>query len=344
MVECDLAKVEVAGSNPVSRSGELMEVYRTKDGLVSKYVHDDGSETAIKTVSSCGNIVNKATGKVEPVEVDRNKFSVFVSSSVGCPVGCKFCYLTVKKYPYHRLSPMAIYNNVKEALSAEVKHKPELNKKFMKLSWMGMGDAFLLNPVDLRRLSCKIIEWATYERLVAGLEGIDIATVMPRDNNGWPYQLAKLNDSCDKYKINPSSKDRSNVRIFYSLHSVANRKSLIPCSKHGAPVKDLQLLNKVRQWYGIDIILHYMFLEGVNDSESDLFRLFWLSNDITGDTEIRFLRFNECKHSPYKESPNFDDLVKLCSEKLPRIKYQISAGSEIKAACGQFLCLTNAEK
>ena len=50
-----------------------MEVYRTQDDQVSKYIHDSGAETAIKTVSSCDNVVNKITGNVDLIEVDRNK-------------------------------------------------------------------------------------------------------------------------------------------------------------------------------------------------------------------------------------------------------------------------------
>jgi adenine C2-methylase RlmN of 23S rRNA A2503 and tRNA A37 len=315
-----------------------MEVYRTKDGLVSKYVHDDGSETAIKSVSSCGNILNKATGKIEPVEVDRNKFSVFISSSVGCNLGCKFCYLTTKKYPYHKLSMAEIFNNVKEALTAEVTEKPQLRKKYMKLSWMGMGDAFLLDPIALREVSNKILIWAVRDKGVAvGVDGIDIATMLPVSIPGWPHHLAALNDDCFGYRINPHSKDRSNLRIFYSLHKFSDRKDLMPSSRYNDVANDLQLLNQFKQWYGVDIILHQLFLEGVNDTEHELRQIKSAIDCLIPDTELRILRFNECKDSVYKESSRFDALVKMYSDALPKIKYQISAGSEIQAACGMFL-------
>lgn len=322
-----------------------MEVYRTEDGQVSKYIHDDGSETAIKTVSSCANEVNKINGDVIPIDMERNKFSVFVSSSVGCPIGCKFCYLTVKKFPYHKLKPREIFNNVAEALSEEIKFKPELRKKYMKLSWMGMGDAFLMDPRDLCNITSDILEWSIGSKNFAhGLDGIDISTVMPRENTGWPHAIAKLNDEFySRFKRNPSSKDRSVVRLFYSLHSMMDRPSLIPINRFNVPVCDISLLAKVREWYGIDVILHHMFLEGINDDDRTLKQIHVLVNNILKDAEVRILRFNECKNSPFKESKNFDELVRKYAQELPRIKYQISAGSEIKAACGQFLCLTNAE-
>jgi adenine C2-methylase RlmN of 23S rRNA A2503 and tRNA A37 len=314
-----------------------MEIYRTEDGKVSKYVHEDGSETTIKSTSSCGNIFNKMTGKMESVEIDRNKFSVFVSSSVGCPAGCKFCHLTINNYPYRKLSAIEIFNNVKEALTSEVQYKPELRKKYMKLSWMGMGDAFLLDPVDLRSISNKIIMWAIRDKGVAiGIDGIDIATMMPMSKPGWPHHLAALNDDLFEYRVNPHSKGRSNLRIFYSLHKFNDRKYLMPASRFNDPANDLQLLNQFKQWYGIDIILHQLFLDGINDNENELSHIKAAINCLIEDVEVRILRYNTDKDSPYKESGRFDELVSLYSNVLPKVKYQISSGSEINAACGMF--------
>lgn len=331
-------------SNQWSKSTEAsnVEVYRSKDGQVAKYVHADGSETTIKTVASCANELNLATGMIEPIEVDRRKFTVFVSASVGCPVGCKFCYLTTKKFPYHKLTPQQIINNVKEAVNAEVQVKPELRKKYVKLSWMGMGDAFLMKPADLANTSYELATWIVGDSGRAfGLDGVDIATCYPRANYGWPHHIAVLNDRLEeRFRLNPNRPDRSAVRLFYSLHGFMQRPRLIPASRKDAPISDLQDLQRVREWYGIDVILHHMFLEGCNDSESTMGVLKTLVDDYIPGVELRILRFNECKGSSFKESSRFDELVKLYAANFPKIKYQISPGSEIQAACGQFLCLT----
>jgi adenine C2-methylase RlmN of 23S rRNA A2503 and tRNA A37 len=141
--------------------------------------------------------------------------------------------------------------------------------------------------------------------------------------------------------INPNSIGRSIVRIFYSLHKVMNREMIIPGGMPGAPISNLEELDQFSKWYGNDIILHHMFIEGINDDESELEQIKLLLTNVIPGAELRILRFNECKGSSYKESSRFDELVKLCAKNLPKVKYQISAGSEIKAACGQFLCLTN---
>jgi adenine C2-methylase RlmN of 23S rRNA A2503 and tRNA A37 len=112
-----------------------MEVYRTINGHVAKYVHDDGSETAIKTTPP-GEVGCGGYGSIG------NKYNIFISTSVGCPVSCKFCYLTVKKCPYHKLTARDVVLNVLDALTAELKERPGLRDMYTKISWMGMGDGF----------------------------------------------------------------------------------------------------------------------------------------------------------------------------------------------------------
>lgn len=310
-----------------------MEVYKTKDNKVSKYIHDDGSETAIKTVNSCGNIFNKITNKIEPIEVDRNKYTVFISSSVGCPVGCEFCYLSSKDIPYYKLKPNQIIENFKEALEENVKENEDIRKKYIKLSWMGMGDALLLDPYDLREMSEYMISWAVGNKNFAmGIDGVDISTTMPRECNGLPYQLGMLNDYLrNRHRRNPTSLKRSVVRVFYSLHDIENRKKLIPMSSDVQ--SDLERLFEIKRIYGLNIIIHHLLLKGINDNESYIGKI----KDLIKDLELRILRYNKCERSNFEETNKFDELVRLYAENLPKVKYQTSSGSEVKAACGMFL-------
>ena len=318
-----------------------MEVYRTQDGQVAKYVHDDGSETAIKTTSSCSNVYDKETGKIVPIDVERGKFSMFISSSVGCPIGCRFCYLTVKKFPYHKLGARRIANNARKALEAELKEKPELKEKYLKLSWMGMGDALLLPPEDIGHATQSILDAALFRYGIKGMDGVDISTVLPPKAKGWPFHLGVLNGILLDYKRNPHSKGRSPLRMFYSLHEMGNKqKKLVPIKKRNV-WKDLETLNEFSYWYNVNIIIHHLFLEGINDTRSHVEGLKLLIDRTCPDAELRVLRYNECPNSKFKESSRFDELVKYSAEIIPKVKYQVSAGSEIKAACGQFLCIRN---
>lgn len=315
-----------------------MEVYRTKDGQVAKYVHDDGSETAIKTISSCDNTFGEESDKV------RNKYSLFVSISVGCFMKCKFCYLTVKNYPFYILEKKDILNNVKEALKAEVENNPELKDKYVKLAWMGMGDAYLY-PQVVNDLTIEILDWIMENGYARGFDGVDLATSYPWGAQGFTAfeanPLIGLNKRLSKYEYNPDhnfDNTRSRFRLFYSLHSVdqETRTSLITRSK---PVKEaISNLESICSVAKVNLIYHYLFFEGVNDSKEAINELVAFMNEPRRHQhELRVLRFNSCDGSKYKESPLFDIIVKGLSVRVPRLKYQISTGSEIKAACGQFI-------
>ena len=108
---------EVCAENKELEKRIVMKLFRTEDQLVSKYVHDDGSETAIKCVSSCDTIKNPISGELEINSIDRNKYSIFVSASAGCFMKCDFCYLTMKEMKYQKLTTNQVLQNLKDAIS-----------------------------------------------------------------------------------------------------------------------------------------------------------------------------------------------------------------------------------
>lgn len=309
-----------------------MEVYRTENGHVAKYVHDDGSETAIKTIPE-GEVGCGGYGNIG------NKYNIFISSSVGCPVNCKFCYLTVKKCPYHKLSAKAITLNVLDALNNELEVRPELRNMYTKLSWMGMGDAFL-DLETVYDVTEDLIQYIQSFEMSAGIDGVDIATTLPKIPTSDINYVRALSDCVWDAHLNPKrayikGTNRQPFRIFYSLHSAKEdiRESLIPHS-----VDVLEAVNYLKQLelQGITVILHHMFFDGVNDDLEDvhyILSLLTLFNNI----ELRLLRFNKCDGTSFEESKNFDKLVDLLYETHRNIKTQISPGEEVFASCGMFL-------
>jgi adenine C2-methylase RlmN of 23S rRNA A2503 and tRNA A37 len=304
-----------------------MEVYRSEDMRVAKYVHDDGSETAIKAIQ-----IQEFGGVYGAVN---NKYNVFISTSVGCPVGCKFCYLTVKRCPYYKLSTDSIVGNVVSAIREELGVNKELYNMYTKLSWMGMGDAFL----DLGLMSEVTIKVASIlkeEGLSLGIDCVDISTTMPLVDYDCVDKLKSLSNTLNKgFNINPMRGRASVVRVFYSLHSSVNktRVKLIPI---GASVTvAMDILSHIKG-SGISTTIHHMFFEGINDSEEEVSSVSKLLKGV-GDTELRLLRFNKCPGTLYTESSKFDSIVEVLYKDHKNIKVQSSPGSEVKAACGQFL-------
>ncbi len=281
-----------------------MEVYRTEDN--SKYIHDDGSETIIKTS-----------------ETNTSMFTVSISSSVGCSLGCKYCYLTIQNYPYQELSPKQIFENIKIAVSKEIKLKPELRKKYIRLDWSGMGDAFLLDPIELRHISNKIISWSVTDAGAAiGIDSIHITTMLPEVKPGWPHQLALLNDDCFNYRINPQKNKVSNLQLFYSLNRFHNRNLLMPASRANTPISDLHLLNQFKQWYGVDIILNQLLIEGENDTTEELKKLKSAIYNIINNVEVNIIRLDSYGDLKYKESKKFNNLVQMYIKNLPKVTCQ----------------------
>lgn len=304
-----------------------MECYRTKDGTVAKYIHDDGSETAIKTTPSIkfgGNYGNVT-----------NKFNVFISYSVGCPVGCKFCYLTVKKCPYYKLSSEQIVANVLKAIRAEILVRPDLQNMYCKLSWMGMGDACFDAKLTFEA-TCDIINGIFKYKLCKGIDGVDVASTLPRKLKHIGY-INDLHNLIGQPDLNPKRKYQSPwecVRFFYSLHSAVNttRERLIPNSLSLEEAKEIIGEIKVR------LFVHHMLFERINDSTKELEKLIsFMQSPFISGAELRLLRFNACEGTDFVESKEFNSIVKWLYSNYDNIKVQSSPGSEVKAACGQFL-------
>jgi len=313
-----------------------MEIFNNTDNSVTKYLHDDGSETCIKVVPSAKLNFNELTGGLEMLKKEKQKYSVIISHSSGCPIGCKMCYLTIKKYPYHPIKYYDITNNVIQAIQAKVEDNPSLKSKYIKLCWMGMGDAFL-DLTKVRVVTTQILTYVFRNNLALGLDGVDVGTVWPKKVKNLT-ELNILNQRLKKYDSNPyNTKDRSPLRIFYSLHRPDSGKDtyLIPNSAVLSSIE--HKLRDLKDLCGIDVIFHQLFIEGETDFPWVITELKTMFNYFFKGFELRILRYNECKDSPYKESPKFNTIIRELDGSVDKLKYQVSPGSEIKAACGQFI-------
>lgn len=326
-----------------------MELHLSDDTLTTKYIHDDQSETSIKMVQSCDNHIDNE-GNIVATLSERNKYSVFLSSSTGCPLSCTFCHLTIKKQKYTKRSQLDLINNAKEAITAQYNANPDIANRYIKICWMGMGEA-ILSPVNTVTITIMLIDWALRNGYAKGVDGVDISTVLPTIHINWVEPFQRLNNELLKYNLNPAShivvhgsdestlkqyNNRSPLRIFYSLHTSdqAKRDILIPKT---APLDDaIDQLTTYSESNKYNVIFHLLFMEGINDSDQDMTELleFIKTNNLT-NYEFRVLRYNGVPGHDIQESHRFTPLVKQLTI-LPNLKAQISAGKEVLAACGQF--------
>lgn len=309
-----------------------MEIYQTKDKKVTKYIHDDGSETAIK------HSFEQPTEKHGEFSKITNKFNVFISSSVGCNIKCSFCYLTLKNVPFFRLTKEEITKNIIDAITHQINTFPHLKDQYVKLSWMGMGDAGV-NFQKTIEATEMIISEILKKQLCKGIDNIDISTMMPTSfkKGSLKDYVHKLNALLDGVPINPLRKLDPKIRIFYSLHSGLDsvRRTMIPQSKDiNSALNELKTISSDKA----KIIIHHMFLDKVNDSPRDIQNLIKIMTDPEmKNYQLRILRYNKCDHSIHEESQQFVDIINRLHDHDINMKVQISPGSSVKAACGQFL-------
>lgn len=325
------------------------DVYRTEDGSVSKYIHEDGSETAIKLVKSTQNVLNPITNKIDTLKTDRNKYSIFISSSVGCYMKCKFCHLTLKNSEYIKISSAQVLNNLKEAVLDAINFNPDMKDRYIKLSWMGMGDA-INNPEMVYNVTIDLLNWIFENNLAIGLDGVDLSTVLPPiKDSSWIGIFHNLENELRRFKINPAynmdnaqfannSYSHKNIfRLFYSLESgiQEERDKVIP---KAMKLKDaVVMLKEYESNSKYPVIFHQLIVEDLNDSEENIKSIIDFINNNFPDNELRILRYNFCAKSLFKESDNFYNQLKKIADNVNFLKVQVSPGTEVSAACGQFI-------
>lgn len=326
-----------------------MESFISQNGAVAKFIHADGSETAVKVVKSCSNFKNPETGHIETEWVDRAKYSVFISASLGCYMKCKFCHLTIKDSQYKKLQTEQVVANVKEAILAEIERQPDMRNRYVKLCWMGMGDA-VNQPDMVYNATLELMDWIMSNQFAVGLDCVDVSTVLPPVDDDWIPIFKDLDWALRQYPVNPNSfkkeqaelsnqkeyAGRSRFRLFYSVHSAIQetREGMVPKAMRLA---DALPRLKAYQENGPNLLLHTVFVEGLNDGPAEVDTLLaWLKEHFP-TTELRVLRYNYCNKSPYREMSSIDTAVMRLAAEHPSLKVQTSAGDEVSAACGQFL-------
>lgn len=311
-----------------------MQIIESKNKLTTKYIHKDGSETSFK-MSHSGRFSSEDL--IVPVTQDKNKYSLVISCSKGCQMKCTFCHLTQKNSDFSPLTTAQVAQNLKDVIFDQVQKNPEVKSKTIKLCWMGMGEA-ILKPEMVQEVSMEVIDWALENGYASGVDGIDISTVLPKISNKWHTAIEKLIKDTAHYPRNAhNANNRTLVRLFYSLHSANQemRDELIPNSKSiDVAIKSLK---ELKQKTGVDLVFHYMFMEGVNDHVEAVDELVSLySKNELIDSELRILRYNRATNGVV-ESLNLKPIIEKLEKTIPILKVQHSSGESVDSACGMFV-------
>ncbi len=242
--------------------------------------------------------------------VKERKFTICVSSQVGCKIGCSFC-LTAKGGFKRDLSASEI---VAQVLSLKKDNQIAQNRR-VNIVYMGMGE-----PLDNMENVVKAI------KIFNEKNGLDIG--MRRQTistSGLSSQIKKLGEM------------NLGVLLAISLHAVDDRlrEKLMPINR---AYNIESVINAVRN-FPIDqrkrVMFEYLVMKDLNDSLDSAKKLVKLLHGIKA--KVNLIYFNPYPGSEFKR-PTDDDMLRF-KEYLNNhgviCTIRQSKGLDISAACGQ---------
>ncbi|HLP04012.1 MAG TPA: 23S rRNA (adenine(2503)-C(2))-methyltransferase RlmN [Paludibacter sp.] len=234
---------------------------------------------------------------------DNERFTLCVSTQVGCKMGCLFC-MTGKQGFQGNLTSGEIVNQIQSL--------PEFDK-LTNIVYMGMGE-----PLD---------------NVEAVLDSIEILT------SPWGYNWSPKRITVSTIGIIPAMLtflEKSNVHLALSLHSPFDdeRRELMPI-QNVYPLKDV--IAAIKGWdFGRQrrISFEYIMFKKLNDTPRHVSELVKLLSGIR--CRINLIRFHPIPGTPL-EGTSYEDIVDFQNRLKARgltVTVRASRGEDIFAACG----------
>lgn len=283
---------------------ELINHEIAKDGT-EKFLFKLKDNHTVETV-----LIKMKDERIENGKKKEAKYTVCVSTQVGCKVGCAFC-LTAKGGFVRNLSAGEIVAQV--WFMKKFKNFDE--NKALNIVYMGMGE-----PLDNYENLVKAI------KIIAHHDGMNIA---PRRQT--------ISTSGIAPKIRKLGEEKLGVNLAISLHAVDDnlREELIPLNK----AYNIQsVIDAVRE-FPIDkrkkVMFEYLVIKDVNDDLSSAKKLIKLLNGIP--SKVNLIYFNPYPGSPYKrpDEETMKKFQRFLLDKGITCTIRESKGIDISAACGQ---------
>lgn len=255
--------------------------------------------------------------KVETVLIPFFKrFTVCLSSQVGCAMKCSFCYTGTQGLTRHLKAHEIIGQYLQAKKFLEENSAADTSVMTPNIVLMGQGEP--LHNFDEVKKALEIM--LNPLGLALGPRQITLSTA------GFLPGLKRFNDL-------------PKVNLALSLHSAFNdvRKTLIPITGQ-YPLEDIfQALDEVKLMKRQFVTYEYLLIDGINDRDEDVEEL----HKILGKRKaiINIIPFNPFPGSDFKRPSTAQ--VDLFKEKLVaknlRTLIRTTKGSDILAACGQLV-------
>lgn len=248
---------------------------------------------------------------VESVLIPGNqKFTVCVSSQVGCKLGCKFCATGTLGFK-RNLTPGEIFNQVMEAKKAAEEQGLTLSN----IVFMGMGEPLL-----------------NYDNVLSAIGHLTAADGLAMS----PYRIT-VSTAGIPDKIRRLADDGVRFNLAISLHSAKEdiRTSLMPVNKAYSLSDIAESLKYFVEKTGTRPTFEYLLLKDINDRQDDAKTLARFCKQFP--VKINIIEYNAVEGSGFRHSPdkNRDEFVQYLESCNMVVNIRRSKGKDIDAACGQ---------
>ncbi len=252
--------------------------------------------------------------KVETVLIPfNNKYSICLSSQVGCAMNCSFCF-TGEQGLKRNLTTSEIVGQFLQAWRWLAANRPG-EERILNIVFMGQGEP--LHNFDAVKKACEI--FLSQHGTSIGVQKITISTA------GYIPGLKRW------------SEEIPGVNLALSLHSpfTEKRNELIPINKKYPLDEVLAYIDKVPLNKKQFITYEYILIKDFNDAPDDAKKLGML---LSGKRAyINLIPFNEFPGARYQR-PDFDRVEQfkavLDTFKIPTL-IRGTKGDDVLAACGQ---------
>lgn len=252
--------------------------------------------------------------KIESVLIpvaDDKRFTVCVSTQVGCSLTCKFC-ATGKMGRIRNLDAGEIYDQVVEV------NKQCLEKfghPLTNIVYMGMGEPLLNYASTMKSID-----------LITSPDGLGMsAKRITVSTAGIAKMIRKLAD------------DGTRVNLALSLHAPTDikRNEIMPINESNSLDVLMDSLAYFHQTTGNRITYEYLALQGFNDTMEDAIALEQLC--VRFPVKVNIIEYNSIGDGLFEKSEGnqVDRFAKYLSNKGVQVTVRRSRGKDIDAACGQ---------
>ena len=245
-----------------------------------------------------------------PVPED-NRFTVCVSSQIGCSLTCSFC-ATGRMKLRRNLDPGEIYDQVR---FINQKSEATYNHPLTNIVYMGMGEPLL-----------------SYRNVLSSIELI----TAPHGLNMSPKRITVSTAGIAK-GIKRLADDAVKFNLALSLHAAddAKRNQIMPINESNNLGVLIEALNYFYQKTKNRITFEYIAFQRFNDTLEDAKNLVKICRQVPA--KVNIIEYNPIDNAPFQKSDTaqLDLFAQYLRKNRIAVTVRRSRGRDIDAACGQ---------